>query len=874
MMRRIAFLLFFTEAVHIQTTMDWSGYENDGENFIFNEDNEWYKFPVSLYNDIHLVDHEDNNGLGISDGKFWVKTEKKQNDNQDYIFTWIHAAKDLDREEQAEYKFFIKFERPDGTMEEADDVFTYTVKDVNDNAPYVSDSSLNHIIREDTSVGGDFPADSPLPHNGIIMITDVDDKNSASNNFEIKIEDKTRQTLHKWDGSTKQYTSNEIFRFEEVKEAPFMKKMVLNEKLTEIENIKSISFDAVVTDCADLSILGAIKVCSDKGKIMKSEPITFNVKVSDVNTAIPIIYVQEDGLPKSMEENTHQDRTIFSVYAEDEDRDVINKVTKFSVISCLSKPGSTSSGCPYFEAKQMELCNNAKECEEQAQNIKELNKADIVTTNLAVDYESLEQHPDHPGQKGLLVVVQALNHVALDPQSSIKEVWVTVHDINEPPRLLSRQPGALHVYENLRNEQVSGGCIESEDPEEDEVGFTMIGGNEYFTIDENGCLQTTSADTEDWIDREVHALQEVTSTGDRFIRISIQAYEKRNDDKKSLKSEVKDFDILIDDENDNGPVLPTVLRTCRVLKKENNYHMVDLNESDKDNCKKGNCGPYTFEKQVLDQSGNSHAELEKYEITNKNGNWAIHYLSDYAEDEETFVIHGDGNTGHKIQIIGRDVDKKTEVVNNVQLNICDCPSDSNGTAYCNVSDAIIGPAKSGFPWWAGLIIGLVCLLLVIATLVATRGRGVKSDIEEKPFLNYEDDITDGLGFDEKLGINPLPKDDYYVEPRNEQRGVAVTVIPDQHVYAARPDGILPRDKGLLEKDFLRDAKVGADNDPTAPPYDSLLTFDYEGQNSDCDLDSLYSGSDYGDHRLDQLDNEFRAIGALYKGQDTEDPYIL
>lgn len=119
MMRRIAFLLFFTEAVHIQTTMDWSGYENDGENFIFNEDNEWYKFPVSLYNDIHLVDHEDNNGLGISDGKFWVKTEKKQSDNQDYIFTWIHAAKDLDREEQAEYKFFIKFERPDGTMEEA-----------------------------------------------------------------------------------------------------------------------------------------------------------------------------------------------------------------------------------------------------------------------------------------------------------------------------------------------------------------------------------------------------------------------------------------------------------------------------------------------------------------------------------------------------------------------------------------------------------------------------------------------------------------------------------------------------------------------------------------------------------------------------------
>ena len=186
--------------------------------------------------------------------------------------------------------------------------------------------------------------------------------------------------------------------------------------------------------------------------------------------------------------------------------------------------------------------------------------------------------------------------------------------------------------------------------------------------------------------------------------------------------------------------------------------MVDLNESDNgkksnnrvppyilDNCKKGNCGPYNFQSQVLDQSGNSHPELENLEIKKyKNGNWALHYRSDVVENEDTFVIEGDGDTGHKIQIIGWDGDKKTEVVNNVQLNICDCPSDSNGTAYCNVSDAITGPAKSGFPWWAGLIIGLVCLLLVIATLVATRSRGVKSDIEEKPFLDYEDDVTDGM----------------------------------------------------------------------------------------------------------------------------------
>ena len=77
----------------------------------------------------------------------------------------------------------------------------------------------------------------------------------------------------------------------------------------------------------------------------------------------------------------------------------------------------------------------------------------------------------------------------------------------------------------------------------------------------------------------------------------------------------------------------------------------------------------------------------------------------------------------------------------------------------------------------------------------------------------------------------------------------------------------------MEKDYLNDAKRGADNDPTAPPYDSLLTFDYEGQNSDCDLDSLCSGSDYEDQHLDQLDKEFRSIGVLFKGGPVEKPYL-
>uniref|UniRef100_A0A8B9XLE8 Cadherin-1 n=1 Tax=Bos mutus grunniens TaxID=30521 RepID=A0A8B9XLE8_BOSMU len=300
--------------------------------------------------------------------------------------------------------------------------------------------------------------------------------------------------------------------------------------------------------------------------------------------------------------------------------------------------------------------------------------------------------------------------------------------------------------------------------------------------------------------------------------------------------------LFLDDVNDNGPVPEP--RTMDFCQRNPEPHIININDPDLP----PNTSPFT-------------AELTH----GASVNWTIEYND---QERESLILKpkktlelGD----HKINLKLIDNQNKDQVTT-LDVHVCDCDG-----IVSNCRKARSAEAGLQVPAILGILGGILAfLILILLLLLLVRRRRVVKE----PLLPPEDDTRDNVYYYDEEGGGEEDQDfdlsqlhrGLDARPEVTRNDVAPTLmsVPQYRPRPANPDEI---------GNFIDENLKAADSDPTAPPYDSLLVFDYEGSGSEAaTLSSLNSSESDQDQDYDYLNewgNRFKKLADMYGGGEDD-----
>ncbi|XP_068604150.1 cadherin-10a [Brachionichthys hirsutus] len=457
----------------------------------------------------------------------------------------------------------------------------------------------------------------------------------------------------------------------------------------------------------------------------------------------------------------------------------------------------------------------------------------VIIIKKALDYESKKDFEFRVEVRNTYLDARFIHGLQFKDYATVK---VTVEDVDEPP-VFTRNPYVIEVHEDTAAGSFVG-VVSARDPDADNkpVKYSIDRHTDLerlFNIDSvNGTITTLKA-----LDREMS----------KWHNISVVATEINN---PRQTTRVPVF-IKVLDVNDNAPEFAMSYDTfvCENVKAGQLIQTISAVDTDE---------PLVGHKFV-------------FTVSNRNPNFTI---VDREDNTANIVTRRGGfdrreTSMYFLPVVISDNDYPIQSsTSTLIVRVCGC--DSRGNMQSCSPEVL--PFSDGLTTGA-LVAILLCviILLMIVVLFAALRRQRKKE----PLIISKEDVRDnvvsyndeGGGEEDTQAFDIGTLRNPEVMDANKLRR---DIIPELLFPFRRTSPI--KDNADV-RDFINGRLQENDSDPTAPPYDSLATYAFEGSGSLAEsLSSLESAATEGDHDYDYLSNwgpQFKKLAEMYIGKSPE-----
>uniref|UniRef100_A0A8C4NY07 Cadherin-10 n=1 Tax=Dicentrarchus labrax TaxID=13489 RepID=A0A8C4NY07_DICLA len=428
-------------------------------------------------------------------------------------------------------------------------------------------------------------------------------------------------------------------------------------------------------------------------------------------------------------------------------------------------------------------------------------------------------------------------------EASIK---IIVEDVDEPP-VFERASYIMEVKEDAARNTIIG-SVSASDP------------------DDKNSLVRYSIDRRTDMDRvfNIHAgngsvfiFRELDREENAWHNISVTATEFSKYNNPRQISRVPVY-IRVLDVNDNAPTFATNYETFVCENAKANQRIQTVSATDPDEPLGGHRFFFSLAQEAAGKANFSVRDNKD------NTAWILTRRNSYNSLQKSVY--------HVPVVISDGEFPMQSSTNTLTIRVCTCDREGN-MKLCN-AEALTARAGLSTGALVAILLCVIILLMIVVLFAALRRQRKK-----EPLIISKEDVRDNVvSYNDEGGgeedtqafdIGTLRNPEAIEESKQRRDIVPETFYPP----VRRP--VLPptRDNNGDVRDFINQRLQDNDSDPTAPPYDSLATYAYEGNGSVAEsLSSLESVTTDGDQDYNYLSEwgpRFKKLADMYGGDDSD-----